>query len=605
MQVVEASKYRRLAEENRVKRETLPAARGMIFDRYGTLLVESRPSFAISLVPSRINNEAGTLGALAALLGLSADDLTMELQEARQRSRREPLRVLKDVGLDVVSRVEERAGELEGVIVETIPLRRYAFGTSAGHLLGYLGEISDAELARREVAGYRPGDYVGRTGVEEQYEEILRGQDGIRFIEVDSQGREIGPVERMDPIPPEPGRNLYLTIDIQLQRLGEELLGMRSGAIAALRPHSGEILALVSSPPVDPNLLSGRLTSRQWRALSEDRSFPLWDRSTMGGYPPGSTFKVVTAAAALDSQVIDAASRLSPCTGGWRFGRRLFRCWSLRGHGSLTVVPAIIHSCDVFFYQLGARLKLSRLSAVAGASGLGQKTGIDLPREGSGLVPTPAWYDRKLGPGRWTEGTAVNMSIGQGELLVTPLQMACLYAAIAGDGPVHRPHVLLRAEDVQGRVVRTREDSSWQLPVSATTLRLIREGLWGVVNAGGTGTVARLEGIGVAGKTGTAQNPHGNDHSWFVAFAPYDDPQIAVAVVVENAGHGSTVAAPLARELIEAYLRGGRRQGPSARGPGGETSAGNPRPLTPPADSLPGSDPRHPSDKEKDAASRF
>lgn len=556
IQVVEASKYRELAEENRVKREILPAARGMIFDRNGTLLVESRPSFAVSLVPSRIKDEGKTLERLASLLGLNEGDLKLELEEAKKRSRREPVRVLKDVGMDVVSIVEEHCTGLTGVEVETIPLRRYAFGSSAGHLLGYLGEIRDTELERLQDRGYRQGDFVGRTGVEEQYEGILRGQDGVQFIEVDSQGREVGPIESMQPVLPRPGRNLFLTIDIQLQRLGEQLLSGRSGAVVALKPRTGEILALVSSPPIDPNLLSGRITSRQWKALVGDRSYPLWNRAIMGGYPPGSTFKPVTAAAALDSGLVTPESRLTPCVGGWRFGNRVFRCWSAGGHGSLTMIPAIVQSCDVFFYQLGARLTLRRLSAVARGCGLGQKTGIDVPQEGSGLIPTPDWYDRRLGSGKWTEGASVNMSIGQGEVLTTPLQMAAMFGGFADGGLVHQPHVFLRAEDVQGVPVQTWLDKSWNLRISSSTVGVLRKGLWGVVNAGGTGAIARIEGIAVAGKTGTAQNPHGNDHSWFVAYAPDGDPKIAVAVIVENAGHGSTVAAPIARALIEAYLKG-------------------------------------------------
>jgi penicillin-binding protein 2 len=324
----------------------------------------------------------------------------------------------------------------------------------------------------------------------------------------------------------------------------------------AIEPATGRILALVSRPNFDPNIFAAGVRAEEWGRLVNDPAAPLWDRPVRSLYPPGSTFKAVTALAALsDSLVTEASYMRSPCRGWLRIGNRVFKCWAKGGHGSLNLHQAVVQSCDVYFYQLGMMLKVSGLSKWALDLGLGRKTGIDLPKEVAGLIPTEQWYDAKLGKGRITAGLSANMAIGQGEVLTTPLQMAMLYAAIGNRGMLARPHLVLKAEGFDGEVLSSERIESARLPASEAGLAAIVKALEGVVNEpGGTGGAARVEGVTVAGKTGTAQNPHGKDHSWFVGFAPSQEPAIAVAVVVENAGHGSAVAAPMVGKIIREYL---------------------------------------------------
>jgi len=555
IQIIRYKHYKTLAEENRLRKIILPACRGKIFDRNGILLVDSRPSYCVTFLSDSRVNTKNSLESLASFLAIEKEEIEEKVEKAGKVVYTEPIRILKDVGIEAVSIVEERRDKLNGVELEIIPLRRYSFGKLGGHLLGYLGEISEKEYLEIKSKGYHYGSLRGRTGIEEEYEELLKGIDGVNFLEVDSQGREVRVISHLNP---RMGRNLYLTIDYPLQKISEDLLGDRSGAIVVLDPQNGEILALVSKPDIDPNLLSGGMTFRDWKRLNEDKRHPLWNRAIKGGYPAGSTFKLLTAIAALEEGIINKETLLNSCTGSWRFGKRFFKCWRKEGHGRLSLVPAIIQSCDIFFYQLGARLGLERLSSYALKCGLGSPTGVDLPQEGSGLIPTPSWYDRKLGKGNWTQGVAVNMAIGQGEVLVTPLQLASFYGAIACNGKSYCPHLLLRIEEEDGKLIKREKSPERTLPISTETIRILKEGLLGVVqDSRGTAQVAQIPGLNVAGKTGTAQNPHGKDHSWFVAYAPAEAPKLVVSVLVENAGHGSEVAAPIAKKIIESYFRAG------------------------------------------------
>ena len=562
MQVLDHRRYAALAEQNRLRAVPLRAARGRIYDRNGTLLVDSRAAFDIEVYPQQIKAGDSTYAFLAGLLKLDPDVLAKKVQKQKRWAPTESFIVVHDADMETISKIEEHNSELPGVKVGFEPIRQYRYGEMGAHLLGYVGEVSEPELERLKDQGYRRGSFVGRTGLEEAYEAILRGEDGKVLKEVDSRGREIGDFEGIPPIAPQNGNDLYLGIDLRLQQKAEELLGpARNGAVCALDPRNGEILALVSHPGYDPNLFAAGIRQEDWARLRDDPRFPLWNRAVKSGYPAGSTFKSITAIAGLEQGVITPLSLLPPCLGAFRYGNRYFKCGG--HHGSLPLEQAIIVSCDIYFYELGIKLGLDRLSKTCLLLGLGRKTGVDLPEESGGLIPTPDYYDRKLGPGKWGQGTALNMAIGQGEVLVTPLQMAVFYGAVGNDGRWERPHLVRKAIAPDGMELparklpgdSARKDTSRMLPVSSSNIALLKKAWWGVVNSGyGTGSVARVAGLDIGGKTGTAQNPHGDDHSWFVAIAPVDSPRIAVAVVAENAGWGASVAAPIAGQLIGYFL---------------------------------------------------
>jgi penicillin-binding protein 2 len=404
----------------------------------------------------------------------------------------------------------------------------------------------------RKALGYRPGDLIGRTGVERTYEEILRGAYGAEFVVVNAMGRRVSTLTEGPPQPPVPGHNLTLTLDLKLQRALEEAMSdVDRGAAVALDPRDGGILALVSRPTYDPNEFSAGLTQERWDEISGGDSNPLLDRAIQGVYPPGSTFKIVTMIAALRSGVATPATTLAPCTGHYLFGGRAFGCWNPRGHGSLDFIGALQHSCDVYFYQIGIRLGLDNLQRTAHDFGLGMKTGVDLPQERGGLIPDAAWYDKRWGKGKWRKGLMLNLAIGQGEILLTPLQMALMTAEVANGGRPLRPHIVDRVSGARDfKVERPVQDG---VQATSETWDAVHEALERVIQSG-TGTAARVPGVRVAGKTGTAQNPHGKDHALFVCYAPVEAPRMVIAMVIENSGHGGSIAAPRAGRVLAEML---------------------------------------------------
>ena len=452
-----------------------------------------------------------------------------------------------------VAFVSEHRYQLPGVQVESEPLRRYPLGLMASHLLGYVGEISDKELVDPHYSDYLSGDLMGRMGIEKRYEKLLRGQDGKRFVEVNAMGRKGDFLGEKHPILPQRGTDLTLTIDLDVQRAAEEAFepGAR-GAVVAIDPRTGEVLALASKPNYDPNEFSMGITQERWNQLSSGGNYPLFNRAIQAVYPPGSTLKPLTALAGLEAGVVQAGTYFpSSCTGEFRFGTRLFGCWKHEGHGTLAMHDAIVRSCDVYFYQLGIRIGLERLSEFMLKLGLSDKTGIDLPQERRGLFPDAAWYDRRYGSGRWSRGIVLNIAIGQGEVGLTPVKLAQLAAFLANGGTLWRPH-LVRTE---GSDPRSSDSLRQVVAVSERNLATIRSAMASVVSdPQGTGGQSRVDSVTVAGKTGTAQNPHGEDHALFICFAPVDAPRIAVAVLVENAGHGSTAAAPIARKVLQSFF---------------------------------------------------
>lgn len=555
LQIFQGGQYRMLATQNRVRMVTIPSPRGRVLDRNGTVIAESRPGYALVLFGT--GNWRPSVRAASRLLGL--DSLAAEATVGQQRSAypKDPVKLVRDLSPVQVAIIEEHAEELPGLRIEYEALRQANFGLQGSHLLGYVSEIGRRELEKRSQQGYRFGDVIGKSGLERQYESLLRGSDGCEYLEVDAHGRIMGGIPQMPEQAPVPGCDIQLTLDWGLQTEMEGLFDTGlTGAAVALEPGTGRILALVSRPNFDPNLFAGGIGSADWARLSQDPSFPLWDRAIRSLYPPGSTFKLVTALAALSESLITPDSRMrQACHGGMRIGNRYFKCWKGGGHGSLDLRQAIVQSCDVYFYQLGMMLGVDRLSRWAEVLGLARPTEVDLPQEVKGLVPNTEWYEKRLGQGSVTAGIPANLAIGQGEVLATPLQMASLFAAVGKRGLAAKPHLLLKAIDAYGHEVAVEKLDTVRLPLKAQHLEAVVEALTAVVNQpGGTGGAARIEGVMVAGKTGTAQNPHGKDHSWFVGFAPAEDPAIAVAAIVENAGHGSAVAAPIVGRAIKAFL---------------------------------------------------
>jgi penicillin-binding protein 2 len=558
LQVVRADVYWRLSEENRIRVIPVDAPRGHILDRHGEVLVCNRPSYVVSIVPFKLKQMDQTIRALGTILDMDPDEINERVNRSKYR-RFEPVKIKRDIDFKTLAILQEHKLELPGVIYQVEPRREYLQEKLAAHLLGAVGEISAQELESLGGRGYRRGSLVGKWGLEKQYEPFLRGNDGVQFVEVSAVGRELGPLPDRSPTEAKPGSDLLLTIDLSLQRDAEKALSDTvAGAVVALDPGSGGVLAMVSRPAFDPNLFSAVVPESTWRSLNEDPGHPLLNRAIQCTYPPGSAMKVVTAAAGLEHKVITQHTRFAPCTGAYKYGRRWFGCWQPGGHGSLGLVEAMAQSCDVYFYQLGLKLGLDRWSKFSAACGFGAPLRLDLPNEAGGLIPTRAFYDRRFGKGKWSTGILLNLSIGQGEILMTPLQLATFMAAVANGGIIYRPHIVKEIHSVEGKAIIETPEVSGHLPMLTSTLDIIRRSLRAVVHgADGTGRLAAVEGTEVAGKTGTAQNPHGEDHAWFVGFAPVDDPQIAVVVLVEHGGHGGAAAAPIAGKIIEAYLRRG------------------------------------------------
>lgn len=561
LQIVRGEHFRRLAEENRISLIRLRSPRGIVFDRYGNVLASNRPSFSIGLDLNNVRDLPATLDHLAAALALDRAELGRRVGAVEPYRRYEPVRIKDDVSRQEVAALEARRYEHPGVLVEVEPRRSYPFGPLAAHLLGYVGQISAAELKARAELGYRIGDHVGKMGIEKELDAELKGRDGFQQMEVDSLGRGLKVLSRIDPVP---GHDLTLTLDLGLQQAAEEALAGLAGAVVVLDPRDGGVLAAASAPSFDPNSFSHGLSQEEWDAVNRDVRHPLQNRILQAQYPPGSVFKIVTAVAGLESGAIRPGTT-HLCRGGLKFGNREFRCWKRTGHGEVGLHRAIAESCDVFFYQVGVKVGIDEIARRAREFGLGAPTGIELAGEAPGLVPDTAWKRRARGE-PWYPGETLSAAIGQGYDLVTPLQMAVATAAVANGGTVFRPHLVRRVADGAGRTVRGEQVTPLrELRIAPETLAQVRDGLWGVVNEpGGTGAAARVPGLAVAGKTGTAQVvrmpargeragadlSRFKDHAWFVCYAPRGGAQVAIASVVEHGGHGGSASAPIARRLL-------------------------------------------------------
>jgi penicillin-binding protein 2 len=551
LQIVRGSHYVDLARRNYVVQVALKAPRGDIVDRNGEVIAGSRQSFSICGIPRLLTRDKDEIVALGRILGLDPSEIVLRLSATSASFR--PTAVARDVDFATVSRIEEDFADLPDVMVVAEPVRFYPDGPAFAHLVGYIGEVTQDEITA-SAGSYAVGDLVGRAGLEKTYDSYLGGKDGVKFMKFSVTGgtspEDVADLPQRSPVR---GWKATLYADAGLQRLAETLLAGERGSVIALDVRTGGVLVLASAPAYDPSLFVSGISASDWKALVGSDDKPLLNRAIQSSYPPGSTYKIVTAAAALEGGVVSESSHMGACAGTYRYGNRVFACWNRAGHGSLDLIDAIKVSCDIYFYQLGERVGIDQFYSCSQKWRLNELTGVDLPGEIRGLVPSRAYYDARDGKGKWSKGLMLNLAIGQGEMLVTPMEMVTFVSGIAGWGRYCPPVCLASLESDQGTMVP--ETKEVTLPVSHSTLDVVRRAMLAVCESpGGTGSGARIEGIDVAGKTGTAQNPHGDDHAWFVCFAPYDDPEIAVCVMLENAGHGGAVGAPIARRLMEHYF---------------------------------------------------
>ena len=546
-QILEHGKYQLQSETNRLRPIPLPAPRGIITDRNGKVLAENVPGYTVSLLPAGEDSLRAALARLAPVVKLDRAGVERVLVRFR-RAPYLPVTVLPNAKFDVVAALEERRLVLPGLLIQPEPKRHYPDSGLIAHLVGYVGEVTETERGQRRWAAVRLGGLVGKDGLEREYDDSLRGSDGVRFVEVSALGHVVREAGAASTLRPAPGKALRTTIDLDLQRYVAQIFPAgRRGALLALNPNTGETLALYSAPGFDPNAFVGGVDPDYWRRLSESESHPLMDRTIQASYPPGSTWKLAVAAIALKRGLVTFRSRMPiPCRGGLQYGNRFFRCWSPGGHGELTLTDAIAQSCDVYFYQLGLKVGLTSLLEEAGAWGFRTRTGIDLPGEVLPKFPAGTdYYDRFYGPRRWTSAVTLNLAIGQGENAQTLVNMVRFYQMLASDGRARTPYL-----------VHPLANSSMSLDLTPDQLAGLRQALINVVERGTARGARRYDStLTIAGKTGTAQNPHGPAHGWFIGFAPADKPEIVVGAIVEFAREGPYVA-PLVTRVIARYLGG-------------------------------------------------
>ena len=546
-QVIQHKQYVMQSEENRLRPIPLPAPRGIIYDRHGEVIAENLPAYSVSITAANVDSLRNALAQLAPTLQLGQNDINNAIRRYRRAPTR-PTVILPDASIDIVSVLEEHRLDFPRLIIMSVPKRYYPDGPMVASFVGYTGEISESELNDPKYANYKPGQQVGKGGLEKQYEAILHGKEGVRFDEVDARGRPVRGEGPRPDLSPEGAPPLYTNIDLDLQKFTVGIFAdsLQGGAIA-IDPTTGEVLALYSAPSWDPNKFTGGIPAEYYKQLLEDKRRPLVNKVIQGTYPPGSTFKLATSIIGLEEGVVGVNDHMPvPCTGGYQFGNRYFRCWEKKGHGSLSLEGAIKHSCDVYFYQLGLKIGLARFIAGGISLTMRDKSGIDLPEETQARWPYAIdYYNKKYGARGWSNAETLNLAIGQGANSQTVVNMAKLYSAFAAKGMAPRPEIAhLVPQRKQVFTLTSLQDS------------VVLEGLKAVLEAGGTAGASAIQGLTLAGKTGTAQNTGGDDHGWFVGFAPADKPKIVVAVLLEFGLHGSR-AAHIASAIIGHYLKVG------------------------------------------------
>lgn len=566
LQIIKGEDMRQKAESNSIRLKKIVPIRGVVMDTNREILADSQCSFDINFTPTRNRDIQTVADRFSFLYGQAALQFNQEVFAPGRMKPFVPVKLDKNVSGEKLAIVETHALDLPGVGVVVVPIRRYMAGEMMAHIIGYTGEVSAEELDRAEADSLTSGDIIGKSGIEKYLDSHLRGVSGNEQVEVNVRGMETRILGREDP---KPGNNVVLTIDILLQKAAWEAMSGKPGAVVAIDPRDGSVLAMVSSPSFDPAQFSGGISQRNWKKLAHDPLHPLENRAIAGQYPPASTYKVFVAAAALQEGLITPETSFN-CDGAYELGNRKFRCWQKSGHGRVSLHRAIVQSCDVYFYHVGKLLGVDTLAQYSGYFGLGTRTGIALPREKAGLIPTRAWKQQaRKEP--WHLGETISVSIGQGYNLVTPLQLVTAYGALANGGVVWEPRLIKRIETVDGQVIEEfLPVVKSMLPFRSDIIEVLKKAHWGVVNEdGGTGRAVRRKDTDVAGKTGTAQvvglpdnekarkkvmSLRFQDHALFVCFAPVNNPEIAVAVIAENAGSGGSVAAPIAARVLDAYF---------------------------------------------------
>lgn len=566
LQVLDHARYQRLSDNNRIRIIEMPATRGIVTDRNGVILADSTPDYTLAFIPEDMGEDRkAEIVRLAELFGRDGPEALDRFDRNATSGPYMAVRVFEHLNPQEVALFEANQDRFPGGILMVVPRRYYPYSRVAAHIFGYVGEISREQLDSEEYPGAKKGDVVGKYALEKAFDTFLRGKDGGRQVEVDARGRELDILGATEPVP---GANVQLTLDIRLQKALELELWDERGAGVIMNARTGEVLAMVSRPAFDPNEFSLRISNERWSEIIRDPGHIMQNRAIQGVYPPGSTFKVVTAIASLMERTMDPDEVLF-CSGAYHYGRRFYRDWKAGGHGKVDLHKGIVESCDVYFYQAGERTGMDALARWGLVLGLGRPTGIDVPGEKEGLIPSPDWKVKARGE-VWFPGETLSAAIGQGYVLVTPLQLAALYGTIARRGVHMDPYLVSRIEDVEGNELYRRDPTvRRESDIPREVFERIIGALEGVVwEEAGTGRVARMAGVPVAGKTGTAQvvrlqESQGGeeedipyelrDHGWFVAFAPTQRPEIVAAVVVEHGGHGSSSAAPIVARLIKKY----------------------------------------------------
>ena len=551
LQIYQGEYYAGLADGNRIRIVPSMAPRGTFYDRNGELLVTNRPGFSVSLLPLTAPISDDVIARLSDLLKVPTDEIKTKIAG---HSGFNPIRIKTDVTPDIVSIIEEQKSQYPGVVIEVTPIRDYILKQEGAHTFGYVSEINDTELEKMKDEGYKSGDIIGKFGIEKIYDKELRGENGGQQVEVDVSGKPVQILGRKEPVP---GDDLELTIDIKLQQAAEKAvdeqltqIGAHAAAAVVMNPQTGEILAMVSRPAFDPNLFAHGISSKEWNQLNNNPYHPMDNKTITGEYPPGSTFKIVTGTAALTEGVVTPDEQIFDSVHHWIIPKGNADGEAL---GWLNFRSALAHSDNVYFYEMGNRLGIDRLEKYARMFGLGAKTGIDLPYEASGLVANRRYKEKNFDDGEWYLSETFDAAIGQGFNLVTPLQAAMVMGEIAADGKRYKPHVVNRIIAPDGSVVKDfQPELLSQLDVPEEDIKLVQDGLHDVTKYGTAASSFRGFTVDIAGKTGTAENSQGRDHGWFVAYGPFDNPNVVVAVIVENGGYGSQSAVPIGRKILEA-----------------------------------------------------
>jgi len=541
-QIIRYPHYARLSRNNSIRIIPIEGLRGTIYDRNNMPIVTNRLSFDVMVIAQELRDRMKLVMTLSEVTGLTKKEIMKSLEKAYARPF-VPVTVIEDVDKEKALILEEASYDIRGLLIDTKSKRDYLYGPAASHVCGYVSEISEAELDLLDDYGYRPKDLIGRSGLERSYDTYLKGVDGGIQVEVDNKGRQTRTLGMREP---QSGKDLFTTIDIEMQKVCDALLGDRPGAIVVMECASGQVLALASHPSFDPNFfVRPQESSKRLSLIRDTAEKPLIDRAISGLYPPGSVFKIVVASAALETKKISEKTTFA-CTGSFTLGPARFDCWKEGGHGAQDIVNALMNSCNVFFYTTGKVLGIDALEAYTKQFGFGRKTGIDIPDEARGTVPGRAWK-RLFKKDKWYEGETINFAIGQGYLTVTPLQVLDMVTAMANGGHIVRPHLVTRIDGTEVASTHARA-----IGLSRRTIDTVRAGLFAVINKEGTGKRARVEGIAVAGKTGTAQNPRGRTHAWFCGFAPFSNPKLSLVVFLEHGGKGGLEPAEIAKGIFTA-----------------------------------------------------